>query len=116
MKEQVDFHLLKAQYLQRMEVYHGLERTVALSQHAMTKSGSEAEMNTANGEWAVRLEDHATTNRQLGPLRRLLVCPELCRRYLILHLRLLVDASRPRELGCSPSETSWWINSSKIEI
>jgi len=65
-----------------MEVYHGLERTVALSQHAMTKSGSEAEMNTANGEWAVRLEDHATTNRQLGPLRRLLVCPELCRRYL----------------------------------
>jgi len=51
MKERVDFHLLKAQYLQRMEVYHGLERTVALSQHAMTKSGSEAEMNTANGEY-----------------------------------------------------------------
>ena len=83
MKERVDFHLLNAQYLQRMEVYHDLERTVALSQHAMTKSGSEAEMNTANGgEAAVRLEDHATTNRQLGPLRRQLVCPELCRRYL----------------------------------
>ncbi len=44
----------------------------------------EAEISTAGEGKAVWLENHATTNRQLGPFCRLLVCPELCRGYLAL--------------------------------
>ena len=62
----------------------------------------ETEISTAGEGKAVWLEDHATTNCQLGPFCRLRVWPDPNSVADILRLRLHVDASHPQELGCPP--------------
>jgi hypothetical protein len=98
----------------------------------------ETEISTAGEGKAVWLEDHATTNCQLGPFCRLGVWPELCRGYPALvpscrclvpsrarlppHLSLFVgqlvqDQDLKRILnGCPPGGISKCIQDEKIGL